>query len=149
MQWLKGLTPDQRRAMVFALAYERVRRNQGHFGYRIFPELAPAVLELHSFKTCLTVVLWLDQTGWKISWSEIHWQGYIKYAFRELRPTIPHVGQLKNMRLLRSYLASAPDDWEPPQRSSADLDRIYRKVLDPELATTSMLAALGLRPQSE
>lgn len=149
MQWLKGLTADQRRALTFAMCYEKVRRSHGQFGYRIFPDLAPEVVEHRAFKTCLTVVRWLDRTGWKITWAEIHWQGYIKFAFRELRPTIPQPGQLKNMRLLRRYLASAPADWEPPKRSRADMDRLYRKVLDPELASTPMLAALGLRRPSE
>lgn len=151
MQWLEALTSDERQALTLALAYEKVRRSHGQFGYRIFPELAPIVLELTPFKTSLTVVRWLQETGWKITWGEVHWQGYIKFAFRRMKPTIPHLGQLKNSKLLRSYLASAPnaDEWEPPKRSRADLERIYRDVIDPELAATPVLAALGLRRPPE
>jgi len=145
MQWL------QRNALTFAFAYEKIRRSHGQFGYRVFPELAPVVVTLPVFKTCLTVVRWLEQTGWKITWAEIHWQGFIKFAFREMKPSIPQVGQLKNMRLLRRYLSSAPDakKWEPPKRSREDLERIYRDVIDPALATTPVLAALGLKRPPE
>ncbi len=107
------------------------------------------IVENRAIKTCLTVVRWLDHTGWKITWNEVHWQGYISFAFRRMSPTIPQPGQLKNPYLLRLYLASAPDGWEPPKRSRAELERIYRSVLDPELATTTALAALGLRRPPE
>lgn len=148
MSWMEELDEDQRNALTFALAYEKIRRSDGHFGYRVFPEISPLALELSAFKTSLTVVRWLKLTGWKISWTEVHWQGFIKFAFRSMKPSVPQIGQLKNGMLLRRYLASAPaaEDWSPPKRPRADLERIYRACLDPELSTTPVLAALGLRP---
>jgi len=148
---MEALEPVERNALTFAMAYEKIRRELGQFGYRVFPEISPVVLELSSFKTSRTVVKWLEHTGWKISWTEVHWQGYIKFAFRQMAPTVPQLGQLRNGMLLRRYLASAPDaaEWEPPKRPREDLERIYRACLDPLLATTPVLAALGLRPRFE
>lgn len=151
MSWMEELVSEQRNALTFAMAYEKIRRELGHFGYRVFPQLSPVCLELSAFKTSLTVVRWLEQTGWKISWTEVHWQGYIKFAFRSMKPTVPQLGQLRNGMLLRKYIASAPaqEEWQPPKRSRRDLERIYRSVLDSELATTPVLAALGLRQRHE
>ena len=150
MSWMDELETDQRSALTFAMAYERIRRELGHFGYRVFPELDASALNTSAYKTSVTIVRWLKQTGWRISWTEVHWQGYIKFAFRALHPTVPQLGQLRNAMLLRRYLASAPvENWEPPKRSRADLERIYRDVLDDGLATTPVLAALGLRSRYE
>ncbi len=145
LKQFEGFTEQERRTLVLAMCYERTRRTR-QFGYRVFGhrDIKPEIISTPLFKTLNTVREWLDQTGWKISWSEVHWQGYIRFCFERLAPTIPMPGQLKNKKLLRLYLASAPD-YQPPERSQEEMEAIYRKVLRPEINTTTFMAALGLR----
>jgi hypothetical protein len=145
--FLEGLTQEQRDGIMVGLCYERVRREyQG--GYRLWPVLGPEILEGASFKTAMTVAAWCQRLRWNLTWREVRWQGYIKSAFRQLAPTIPHLGQLKNRRLVRTYVAAAPK-WKPPSRTSAQLDALYRRVLHPSLASTEAMALLGLRPPAQ
>jgi len=103
------------------------------------------VTERPVFRQFETVVSWLDRAGWHISWQELHWQGYVRYVFNKLSPTIPMPGQLKNLKLLREYLASAPREQSVLERSTQEMDRRYQRVLLPELRSVRARAALGLR----
>ena len=142
MSWVNEIAPEQRQAILFASCYERVRKTQ-QVGYRVWPELEPGVLETTVVKTAGTVARWLAQKGWKISWNEVSWQGYVRFCFEALRPTMPMLGQLRNERLLRQYLASAPAS-QAQGRTPEQLEALYRRVLRSEFATTPFMARLGL-----
>lgn len=144
--WLNDLTDEQRRAYIFGLCYERVRKDCGQWGYRIWEERSAEILPTRAFKTCLTVVRWLDESGFEVTWREVHWQGYVAFVFDYLKPTIPMLGQLKNRRLLVSYIQAIPKKPVDDVISQEELLDCYRKTLDPEIANNgSWLAALGLR----
>lgn len=143
--WLEQLSDEERRAYVFGLCYERVRR-EGAWGYRLFPERGADVRGTKTLKTCATVVRWLDESGFEVTWREVHWQGYVAFAFRHLAPTIPMIGQLKNKKLLALYIQSIPQKKVEDVLTQQELLKLYKASLDPEIAENgSWLSALGLQ----
>lgn len=148
LAWVERLTSEDRKAYVFMLAYQKARRAvQG--GFTLGSVMEPEIVLKPTFKQCRTVVTWLEKQGWKITWREVHWQGYLKHAFASMAPTVPLPGQLRNWRLLRAYLASVPDQ-VVPARSEREMHDLYQKVLRPEIARDgSWQASLGLRPPPE
>lgn len=136
------LSCHEREALVLATAYAQARR-QKQSGYRLFSDVR-AVTETTTFKQFLTVAKWLRTHQWAPTWREVHWQGYVRFVFQKLDPTIPMPGQLKNDRLLRDYLASAPLKVQLHERTSEEMETLYRKVLRSEFHSRRWLAALGL-----
>jgi hypothetical protein len=144
--WLESLSDDERRASVFGLCYEKVRREHGQWGYKLWPERSNVIIATKALKTCATVVSWLDASGFEVTWREIHWQGYVKFVFDYLAPTTPMIGQLKNKKLLALYIQSAPQTVVEDVLSQDELLDLYRSALDPEVAKNgAWLSALGLR----
>lgn len=145
LAWIDNLTPLDRKAYVFMLAYQKARR-QTQGGFSVGYVLEPEIILKSPFKQCRTVVKWLEKEGWKITWKEVHWQGYLKHAFKEMAPTVPMPGQLRNWRLLRGYLGTHAENTTAPIRSKKELHDLYRKVLRPELLEDgSFMGALGLQ----
>lgn len=145
LDWIQGLSEEDRKAAVFMLAYQKARREvQG--GYRLAPTFGPEIMLRPVFKQCRTVMRWLEKEGWKITWREVHWRGYLKHCFESMAPTVPHPGQLRNMRLLRSYLSTVGDNKPKHVRSALELHNLYNRVLRPEIAKDgSWQAAIGVK----
>lgn len=146
--WLDQLSDEERRGYTFGLCYERVRREKA-WGYRLWPERTGEIREIQGarvLKTCVTVVRWLDESGFEVTWREVHWQGYVAFVFRHLEPTVPMVGQLKNRKLLALYIQSIPRKPVEDVISQDELLKLYKATLDPEIAENgAWLSALGLR----
>jgi hypothetical protein len=148
VQWIRRLSDEDRAGLTFLLAYEEVRRTHQK-GYRLAPKLDPKILTRPLFKQARTVAAWLKKEGWEITGSKVHWQGYIKHAFAAMAPTIPMPGQLRNYRLLRAYLRDGGDLPATNVRSRQDLQKLYKKILRPEIRRNGELQAkLGLHPKS-
>ena len=146
MRCFEGLTSDERRALTLAFAYEK-RRRETQYGYRLWGrnEKVDDFVKKPTFRQFVTVTRWLASGGWNITWKEIHWQGYVHFVFDSLTPNIPMPGQLKNRKLLREYLASAPREQTLHERTPQEMDERYQRVLIPEFRGTRARAALGLR----
>jgi len=146
--WLKTLSEPQRRAYVFGLCYEKVRRETA-WGYKLWPERSSEIKLTSVLKTCTTVVRWLDEQGFQVTWREVHWQGYVSFVFRYMHPTVPMVGQLKNRKLLSLYIQSAPQKEVKDTMTQRELMDAYKSVLDPDVASNgAWLGALGLHDPS-
>jgi hypothetical protein len=102
----------------------------GQHGYRVFPNTDAGVISTPLFKQFRTVVKWVDEKGWKVGVTEMHWRGYVEYAFEAMKPSFPQPGQLKNDYLLKSYIKAVPKNVECP---SCDTNKIYGRVLRPEI----------------
>ena len=144
--WLESLNDEERRGSVFGLCYEKVRRDHGQWGYKLWPERSNVIIATKALRTCMTVVAWLDESGFEVTWREVHWQGYVKFAFDHMAPTTPMIGQLKNRKLLALYIQSVPKKEVEDVITQAELLDLYRATLDPEVAKNgAWLSALGLR----
>ena len=143
--WLDQLSDEERRGYTFGLCYERVRREKA-WGYRLWTKRTAEIQGCRTLKTCVTVVRWLDESGFEVTWREVHWQGYVAFVFRHLEPTVPMVGQLKNRKLLALYIQSIPRKPVEDIISQDELLKLYKATLDPEIAENgAWLSALGLR----
>ena len=131
---LSNLTTTDRRALVLAKAYEDERRKCGQYGYKAFKQ-DEDVLKNRIFKQFRTVVKWLSEFGWRIGWLEVHWQGFVKFVFSKMNPTIPQPGQLKNKKLLSEYLKSAPEVQPVLKMEPDDLESLYHRILRPEITS--------------
>ena len=141
---LERFSVMDRRALVFARLYERLRRASGQYGYIAFRSYNSTILDKPIFKTFKTVVSWLDDLGWTTTWSEYHWQGYLKYVFGVMAPRMPMPGQLRNRVLLAEYIKQHTTD-AVPTRSLSDLEHMYQNVVCPEIARQGQpMAILGL-----
>ena len=151
MKWLEGFETEERRVLLFAHFYQKTRRRHGQFGYDIFGSLKfrPVVLKTRRFSELRTIVSWLMENGWKVTWAEFHWQGYVEFAFQWMKPTIPMPGQLRNKRLLGEYIKSQPTNVEaraPARYSWEELKALYTRKLRPEIRNRgALMAALNLR----
>lgn len=147
MRWINELSKEQRAGLLLLNVYERVRREYQN-GYRAWEIVNKEIVEERRFKVAVNVANWLTAKypHWDLTHKEVRWTGYIKHAFRQLAPTIPHLAQLKNPVLLKNYFAGAPD-WTPPERSALEMDQIYAKVLADDFKPARARAALGLRPR--
>lgn len=148
-RWEDSLGDLERRALLLAHAYQKIRRKHQQFGYRVFKEEGPELVKTPQFKQFLTVTKWLMSNGWRVTWSEFHWQGYVEFTFRWMDPTIPMPGQLRNKRLLGEYIKSQPQNVEaraPARYSWKELEALYAKKMRPEIRNRgALLAALNLR----
>lgn len=124
-----------RKAILLAQVYEETRKNSGQAGYnaKIYDEGFETTT---LFKTCKTIVAWLEQRGWHISLKEVHWQGYVRYVFDSFKPNPPQPGQLRNDVLLKAYLKSIPKQEEKNSKALSDkqLSEVYDRVLRPEVS---------------
>lgn len=140
------MTADlQARAFLLAKAYEQVRKKK-QFGYKLFGhKLDEETKSLPLFKQFVTLADWLLSQGWHLSWTEMHWQGYLSFAFSEFSPAVPLPGQLKNPVLLKKYLQSLPDK-EQECKETSDLENLYARVVLPEISKDKkLMRSLGLR----
>lgn len=145
MEWIEQLSNEDRVVLVFIRCYESARKQAGQFGYSAFRKEDETIVNLPLFKQFRTVCRWMLSKGWKVTFGEVHWQGYVKYVFDNLKPNIPQPGQLKNEVLLKRYLLSAPKgDYE---ESKKDLDALYRKIIRPEIVNRkNCMRLIGLEP---
>jgi hypothetical protein len=142
--FLKGLNGLDRRAIVLIVQYEQCRKSAGQFGYSVFREWDASVIQSPIFKQFQTVTEWIAKHGWQVGWKTEHWQGYLKFVFTSLKPTIPNPGQLKNEKLLKEYLLSA-SNVVPEIKSDEVLRGLYLRVLRPEITRApAVMRALGL-----
>jgi hypothetical protein len=133
----------ERKALVLLRAYETERRKH-QLGYRAVKQITPEVKDSPVFKQFVTVVKWLEELGFSVTWKEVHWVGYVEYIFKSVRPMIPQPGQLKNQMLLNQYLKSIPDT-EIPESSIEPVYYIYSKILNPKILNdVRILYQLGL-----
>lgn len=135
--WYDQLDPLSRKAVVFLKLYE-IERKKKQFGYKLSNE---RLLESVTFKQARTLVEWLEDLGWVISWKKCHWQGFLKFVFKAVDPAIPQPGQFKNKILLSKYITSLPDQ-DVYERAPVEQTDIYIRVLRPEMK--SMYGLLGL-----
>jgi hypothetical protein len=135
------------RTVVLIRAYEKARRDFGHAGYKCLVqdgdhlEVKPQI-----WKTFQTVLQWLLSKGFRITWKESAWEGYVRYVFQDLSPTVPQPGQLKNEVLLKRYLAglSATEEIPAPEpiRSPDEVEALYQRILRPEVRNDHTLQVL-------
>lgn len=135
--------PEDRTAYMLSQSYERIRK-EIQSGYSCFPKWLEDLRTSSLFKQFRTVGVWLRSLGWDVRWVNLYWQGYVKYVFKRLHPTIPQPGQLKNNKLIREYLASG-DLPVPEGRSQEDMIRLYMSVLPANLRSEKTLHMLGLQ----
>ncbi len=145
MNWRLELSQEDKDAYTFANTYERVRK-QSQKGYRMFREDSPEILISRNFKTARTLSKWF-KLAWNVSRKQPNLEGYVTYVFTRMAPTVPHLGQLRNNRLLGEFIAAAPTGVEIKTLKPHELTDLYRKHLSPELRHTQTLAALGLIPK--
>ena len=144
MNWRLELSTEDKEAYTFATTYARVRkRHQG--GYRLFKADGPEIVNDPRFKTARTLALWFKKS-WNVSRKQPNLEGYVAYCFKRLSPTVPHLGQLRNNKLLGEFISAAPEI-EVKSLKPHELTELYRKALSPELRHTQTLAALGLIPK--
>lgn len=139
------MTPEQGRAYCLAIAYEKCRQDRGQFGYKVFKDRDNIDCDSAIFKTFITVVSWLRSLGWTVGFKEVNWQGFVSFVFDNL-PSMPMPGQLKNKQLLREYLTSSGDREVAPVRSPEEMQKIYSRVLRPEiLRSTTFQEVIGIK----
>jgi hypothetical protein len=145
--WFEALTEEQRIALLFAGVYEDHRKKGGQFGYRLFPVEDVSIVNHPTFKTFVTITKWLVDNGWNITWKEAHWRGYVEYVFKEMKPSVPQPGQLKNIVLLKKYIATMPvDQAQPAIKTKDELIAMYdRKVAKDIPFREDIMRMLGLR----
>lgn len=141
MNWRLELSQEDKDAYTFASTYARVRKSY-QAGYKIFKVDGPEVLRDRRFNTAKTLAKWFKQS-WSVSRKQPNLEGYVAYCFKRLAPTVPHMGQLKNLKLLGEFIAAAPE-LEVKELQPHELTALYRKCLSPELRHTQTLARLGL-----
>jgi hypothetical protein len=124
---------EDRRTLILAFYYELRRRECEQWGYRAITDLSCDLQSNRVFKTFTTVREWIELGGWPISNRFKHWQGYVEYVFDYFAPKSPHPGQLKNRLLMRNYLQSYPKTEPQPMRTDAELEELYRRIVDPEI----------------
>lgn len=140
-----GFTDEERRAVLLAHTYEKVRQEYQGIGYKMFRGLED-VRQEKGFASLLKVVHWLAEKGWGVTWNEVNWRGYVKFCFESLHPTIPYAAQLKNEILLKDYLSQTVVLEEVTERTAAEMMEIYRRCVDPDIiADPTASRILGLR----
>lgn len=143
--WFDQLTSLDKRVLVFIHCYENIRRKQCQFGYKVFRVQDVSIIDKPVFKQGRTVVSWLDKQGWTISWNTKHWLGYVKFVFKELNPTVPQIGQLKNQVLLKHYILSSPNLFQKHVPIDT-LEKLYQGVVRSDITKhASLMFLFGLR----
>lgn len=134
----------ERRAIVLAQAYETARRKK-QFGYKCFATFDASIKNTSVMKQFITVVNWLDKEGWRVTWNEVDWQGYVQYIFDTLAPTIPQPGQLKQGMFIKKYIKGSYFGEGIQLRDDKQLTELYGSILDPEIINDDkLLKGLGL-----
>jgi len=131
--WFYKLNSLDRKTLILLRVYEDTRRKKQR-NYRVFNKLDETIISTSLFKTFRTVVKWLSDSGWVITWKECHWIGYVNFIFDTLKTT-PHPGQLRNNKLLKDYILSMPKDLEVRSRSVEEMNELYKKILPEYLYT--------------
>jgi hypothetical protein len=144
-----GLTEEQRRGLILLHEYQKACKKTCGGGYRYDPLSDEQLLDRPGFKQAVTVAKWLDGEGLKVGKRESNWAGYVDYVFQHFSDlkSVPAVGQLKNVVLLKKYFQHAGVSYKKPPASRSDdvLERLYRKVLTPEFSHFGILQLCGLQ----
>ena len=141
--WQTDLSPEDRRTLILALAYERAR-NKTQFNYKVF-DLSKDPTQTPLFKCFRTVQNWFESQSLHISSRTVTWEGYVSYLFKALAPSIPQPGQLKNPVSLAIYCKSSPSRQVKSIRAEK-LEQLYRKVIVSEFRNDAgLLEMMGLR----
>lgn len=143
VNWYDAFSPEQRKVLVFLVAYERERK-KSQFGYQAWKVEDESVLRLPVFKQGATVVAWLESQGKSLTWTDKDWQGYVVYAFKHFNPRVPFVGQLKNRKIFRLYRINGFKLKLDPVMSRSELAERYKAFLRPELKNDAGLRLMGL-----
>jgi hypothetical protein len=129
--------------------YQRTRLETGQYGYTLFPDPGPWILENPTFKSARTITKWIQDQKFRVTWVDVHWQGYFEFGFRHFAPKIPMIGQYKHHGLLRRYLRSQPylaAERACHRYSWDELENLYKRKIRPEICERGeVLSALGLR----
>lgn len=143
--WFYSLPPSERAILVLIKAYEDTRR-EVQWGYKVFQEEGIQNVDTPLWKTFRTVLKFLQDHGWDITWKEVHWIGYVKFSFEVLKPTIPSPGQLKNKKVLADYMLSVPKSSGPVLRTFDELEKLYEKILHPQISSDpQLMKVLGVK----
>jgi hypothetical protein len=141
------LETADKQAYLMLITYERERRKQQR-GYKAFEDPDVSTLaETPIWKTFRTISLWLKAKGCFIRLADVHWQGYVEYVFREMTPTIPMPGQLRNDMLLRKYVSAIPVMKNHATMTYAELGDLYNRILRPEFRLPGIKRYLNLDVQ--
>ncbi len=140
---------EQKRGLILLRAYQQACRKFCGGGFRADPITDASCTERTAFKQSVTVARWLAEEGLRVGVQEPHWESYVDYAFEHYSRMgqVPAVGQLKNIVLLKKFYQHSSVSFAAPskRRSDDQLEQIYARVLDPELArNVPMLHLLGL-----
>jgi len=132
LECARTFSDEDRRTLVLASGYQLVRRELANQWIVIFGTARGPQIKRHRlFRTFETVRKWLEAGGWRISWMDYHWMGYLRFVFKTLSPTVPHPGQLKNKKLLGDYMSKLPEaDPGLVQRDAEQLRDLYARVFD-------------------
>lgn len=139
---VKNLDAFAGKTYCLAKVYEDCRRKAGQYGYKVFDCADTIDCNGAVWKTFGTVVSFLESLHWTVGWKQVHWQGYVKFVFSQLSPTIPQAGQLKNKLLVKEYLTSVELEEIEPVRSPEEMERIYKRCLHPTIAQSSVFQEL-------
>lgn len=142
MNWRLELSPEDKDAYTFSFAYAKVRARYQN-GYKLFKAEGPEILQSRRFKTARTVAKWFSKS-WSVTRKQPNLEGYIEYCFRRMEPTVPHLGQLRNEKLIREFIAAAPDVEVLGGLTDEELINRYKRALDPVLRHTQIISRLGL-----
>lgn len=130
---LHTLSPEDKRTLILAFAYQELRAELGEKGFFLFSRYDDSILNNKIFKTLGTIRAWLESQGFQIGWTFTSWFGYLRHVFEKSRPTIPHPGQLKNLRRLQEYMSYDSVSKETYQVQNAEkLKAMYSRIIDPE-----------------
>lgn len=144
MSWVRDLTLEEQRGLTFAFAYERARASRQR-GFKLWRKFSKESLDTPKFRTARTLSKWF-QEKWSVTRKEVNLDGYVEYVFDRLSPTIPHLGQLKNERLIREFISSCPNPKKVRLniKSESEMRDLYRSILSEEFSSSKGLQSLGL-----
>jgi len=128
--------------VLVGLEYERLIKEIGGYwgGYRVFPgktfeddvlmRVDPASLRsCRVFKTCVTVVGWMEELGFHIGHDDKSWCMFMEFVFKQFQPDVPMLGQIKNRLFYKMWKSSPILNDDTPRNSSEKLNRIYARLL--------------------
>lgn len=139
--WWLDEDEKTRRAIVLLRVFESTTKKKIS-GLRAVP---PAeLLSSPKFATARTITKWLEDRGYQITLNRSHWQGYIKFALKQM-PCL-FFAQLMNPMLFERYCSQASFRLPrpPAKRDATQLSNLYGRVLRRELTDLASLQVLGI-----
>lgn len=141
----ENLSSEDRIAFIVGQVYEQARRDAGQRKYSLTTDATTDVLNTPAWKQCRTIGKWFGEIGWAVKLELPTWQGYIRFVFERMKPTIPLPGQLKNKLLIRDYMQARGTKTDVKRKTKEELADLYRKVVRPDLVSTdNFLRRIGL-----